>query len=141
MMRKAFFELLLTASLLSGGCASAQMPPGPRDPSHPGSAVAPLPAGVGVLAADFDPERVAPRAPAGADAHAEHGGHGGHSMGEGAKAAPDPSIHAYTCPHHPEVVSDKPGVCPKCGMDLIPNKAPSPVAPPAGTDHSGHEGH
>ncbi len=26
----------------------------------------------------------------------------------------------YTCPHHPEVVSDKPGKCPKCGgMDLI----------------------
>ncbi|MDR4891860.1 MULTISPECIES: multicopper oxidase domain-containing protein [unclassified Chryseobacterium] len=25
----------------------------------------------------------------------------------------------YTCPMHPEVVSDKPGKCPKCGMDLI----------------------
>jgi len=24
----------------------------------------------------------------------------------------------YTCPMHPEVISDKPGECPKCGMDL-----------------------
>ena len=26
----------------------------------------------------------------------------------------------YTCPMHPEVVSDEPGACPKCGMDLVP---------------------
>jgi len=25
----------------------------------------------------------------------------------------------YTCKMHPEVSSDKPGKCPKCGMDLI----------------------
>lgn len=25
----------------------------------------------------------------------------------------------YTCPMHPEVQSDKPGQCPKCGMDLV----------------------
>jgi Cu(I)/Ag(I) efflux system membrane fusion protein len=25
----------------------------------------------------------------------------------------------YTCPMHPEVKSDKPGKCPKCGMELI----------------------
>jgi P-type Cu+ transporter len=27
---------------------------------------------------------------------------------------------AYTCPMHPEVISDKPGSCPKCGMTLEP---------------------
>lgn len=26
---------------------------------------------------------------------------------------------AYTCPMHPEVVSDTPGSCPKCGMALV----------------------
>lgn len=24
----------------------------------------------------------------------------------------------YTCPMHPEVTSNEPGSCPKCGMDL-----------------------
>ncbi len=28
----------------------------------------------------------------------------------------------YTCPMHPEVVMDKPGKCPKCGMDLTRSK-------------------
>src|SRR6266850_6939217 len=37
----------------------------------------------------------------------------------------------YTCPMHPEVVSDRPGACPKCGMALEPrvvdlSDAPNP---------------
>ena len=28
----------------------------------------------------------------------------------------------YTCPMHPEVISDKPGNCPKCGMALVEKK-------------------
>jgi membrane fusion protein, copper/silver efflux system len=28
----------------------------------------------------------------------------------------------YTCPMHPDVISNKPGKCPKCGMDLVPVK-------------------
>lgn len=27
-------------------------------------------------------------------------------------------MHQYTCSMHPEVVLDKPGTCPKCGMNL-----------------------
>ena len=29
------------------------------------------------------------------------------------------SADTYTCPMHPEVKSDKPGKCPKCGMTLV----------------------
>lgn len=28
----------------------------------------------------------------------------------------------YTCPMHPDVISDQPGKCPKCGMNLVPVK-------------------
>ena len=28
----------------------------------------------------------------------------------------------YTCPMHPEVITDHPGNCPKCGMKLVPKK-------------------
>lgn len=38
-------------------------------------------------------------------------------------APPDagtPGAAVYTCPMHPEVRSDRPGRCPKCGMQLVP---------------------
>src|SRR5205823_552773 len=37
--------------------------------------------------------------------------------------APAPPGTEYTCPMHPEVVSDRPGACPKCGMALEPKVA------------------
>lgn len=33
------------------------------------------------------------------------------------------AIIKYTCPMHGEVKSDKPGKCPKCGMDLVVKKS------------------
>src|SRR3989338_4663266 len=33
------------------------------------------------------------------------------------------SKNTYSCPMHPEVKSDKPGHCPKCGMNLEPSKS------------------
>jgi hypothetical protein len=45
----------------------------------------------------------------------------------GTNSASDPTQHQkvkpvkvhYTCTMHPEVISDKPGKCPKCGMTLV----------------------
>lgn len=44
----------------------------------------------------------------------------------------------YICPMHPEVVSDKPGSCPKCGMTFELSKAPivGHSKHPTHTDHS-----
>src|SRR3990167_859013 len=42
----------------------------------------------------------------------------------------------YTCPMHPEVKQDKPGMCPECGMNLIPEKKKKNA-----TDHGGHDKH
>lgn len=35
-------------------------------------------------------------------------------------ASPPAVKQLYTCPMHPEVISDHPGQCPKCGMNLVP---------------------
>lgn len=44
----------------------------------------------------------------------------------------------YVCPMHPEVVSDEPGSCPKCGMDLVPREAAGRMDH-GHMDHSGHD--
>ena len=46
-------------------------------------------------------------------------------------AQPERQIKAYHCPMHPEVVSSKPGKCPKCGMELTPIYGEAPAAAPA----------
>lgn len=33
-----------------------------------------------------------------------------------------PAKKQYTCTMHPEVITDAPGKCPKCGMDLVPKE-------------------
>lgn len=44
----------------------------------------------------------------------------GHHHASVPPAAPPPAGSNYTCPMHPEIVSDKPGDCPICGMALEP---------------------
>lgn len=47
--------------------------------------------------------------------------HSGHTMPKASQAPK--TTFSYTCPMHPEVHSDKPGKCPKCGMALVKEKA------------------
>lgn len=41
-----------------------------------------------------------------------------------------PAKVQYTCTMHPEVLTDKPGKCPKCGMALV-KKSPAKKKPAA----------
>ncbi len=45
----------------------------------------------------------------------------------------------YTCPMHPEIQQDKPGLCPECGMNLIPSKKVKTEN--SGDEHDRHAGH
>ena len=62
--------------------------------------------------------------------------HAGHELGaaETQSASPAlPEAAKYVCPMHPDVQSDRPGQCPKCGMDL------KSLAAFGAHDHSTHQ--
>ena len=42
-----------------------------------------------------------------------------------AAASPEPAGTLYTCPMHPEIVQQGPGICPICGMALEPTGVPA----------------
>ncbi|MGI9088812.1 MAG: heavy metal translocating P-type ATPase [Chthoniobacterales bacterium] len=71
----------------------------------------------------------------------------GGSASESRATAPRSSAGKYVCPMHPEVQSDKPGDCPKCGMALEPAMPQSrtkatiytcPMHPQIEQDHPGN---
>ncbi|MFO0551955.1 MAG: heavy metal-binding domain-containing protein [Polyangiaceae bacterium] len=89
---------LFLAAMFVGGCSA---PAAERSNAYTSVTIAPITRPGRALATTFDPDTLAPseeRAPA-----ADEG-------------------TTYTCPHHPDVASDKPGKCPHCGMPLEPKK-------------------
>ena len=101
--------------VLSIACASDFEVPADSAANVKAAEEPPASAPVDALAADFNPEKAAP----------------------GSEPAP---AAEYTCPHHPEVVSDKPGICPKCKMDLVPKKPePKKTDSEPAHDHSSHD--
>lgn len=57
----------------------------------------------------------------------------GRVLGGGGTAAVQADV--WQCPMHPQIVSDRPGECPICGMDLVKMETTGAAADP----HAGHE--
>ncbi len=124
---------LLLVSLLLAGCASTKpMVLGPDHPANPDALAAPVAPPSELLALSSNPTtaRSVPTTDIPHEAEGEHAGHdmshmhhGGDATAQSPASKPatsQPNVAAvYTCPHHPEVVSDKPGKCPKCKMKLV----------------------
>jgi hypothetical protein len=58
--------------------------------------------------------------PEAASSAPQPGGEMGHEHHHGAAPAASSGAVIYACPMHPEVTSNEPGTCPKCGMLLRP---------------------
>jgi hypothetical protein len=102
---KPFLAVGLVEAMVVGSlaCAADSWPTGrsPNDPSNPSAPEAPLHVAEATRAsAALPPTPAAGETPTG--------------------AAPADAGVIYTCPMHPEVRSDTPGHCPKCGMNLVP---------------------
>ena len=112
----------LSAIALVGACSPGPMPVSQslRDPSSPAAPEGTTP----VVASAAAP------GPSSSDAHGHaHHAHGNHAAGHAhhaesaaAGAEGDPQGTVYVCPMDPEVVSNAPGLCPKCNMKLVPKK-------------------
>ena len=95
-----------------GNCPKCGMTLVPRETAMPPHAGHSMPEQEHKMTAETPAKTMA----AGHD-HAKGGQGAGHGHGEHAAAK---ASMPYTCPMHPEIVSDEPGSCHKCGMFLVP---------------------
>lgn len=113
------------ALLLLAGCAAAPQSPVTDHPANPNASEAPTLQPSQVLALDHATRPVTQ--PAETMPTMQHDMNNMNSSMPGMKMPPTTAPAAsqaavYTCPMHPEVLSDKPGKCPKCGMKLMVRK-------------------
>ena len=97
---------LAGAVAVAGGCGTVATPPeaGPDHPADPQATEAPLPPASATLA--IEPVQFSPLTTPSTETEAPP---------DGARTGKV----VYTCPMHPAVVSDAPGECPICGMELV----------------------
>jgi hypothetical protein len=120
-------RIILLATLVIGSVACAkdlEVPSGSAADAK-ASEAPPATTSIAALSSNFDPEKAAPNTSPSADAGHDHSHHA-----HGTAPTAEAESGQYTCPHHPEVVSDKPGTCPKCKMDLVPKQAEPKQAEP-----------
>jgi hypothetical protein len=113
-----FKALSFSFVLLLVGCAASVTDPA-RSPDHPANAAAPE-AVISAPSQTLAITQMPATAPSG-DAMPNMPGMqrmSGGSMHE----TPTTQAAIYTCVMHPEVISDKPGKCPRCGMTLVLKK-------------------
>ena len=99
---------------VAAACVSTAAPAANNDPASVEAPTAAAPEGASVLASVQEP--AAPTQASSTPVPEVHD-HAAHANEEQATI--------YTCPMHPEIRENKPGRCPKCGMNLEPAKPDS----------------
>lgn len=115
--------LVLALSVLGIGCSpgGASAPPAADHPANSIATESPIaPPSPTLTVATTAPTQEPPeaRGDMGGMNHSTSGmQHNNHSVAT--QPATTQATAIYTCTMHPEVISDKPGNCPKCGMKLV----------------------